>query len=256
MVCTIARFSRDAGRVAIRQRSSFTLSIGQSTIEPSEKRPVPKLSSTIDTPSRLSSAKAWRTNFTVRQRRLRDFQFEPRRRKARGGKGVLDRGDEIVAAELDGRQIDRDDLLASPSGGVPASRFERPAANIEEHPRFLGEGNETSRRQQALLGMAPAQQRLASDNCPGRDVDDGLVGEFDLVLSERLAQVDFQSPPFADFHVHPGFEQATRAATIALGLVERQIRVAERIPSGRRRPRENASTPTVRPITTSLSAMT
>ena len=53
-------------------------------------------------------------------------------------------------------------------------------------------GDEIGRRDQALDGMLPAQQRLeARHRCVGQP-HDGLIEDLDLAVAQRMAQIGFQ----------------------------------------------------------------
>lgn len=67
-------------------------------------------------------------------------------------------------------------------------------ADVDDDPRFLGRFQEPSRRQQPPGGVPPAHQRLHSLRNLGRQIDDGLKHDFELVGGDRLAKVDLQDP--------------------------------------------------------------
>jgi len=41
--------------------------------------------------------------------------------------------------------------------------------------------------------MIPAQQRFAGRNPPGFEIDQRLIEQFELLIGQRLAQVQFQN---------------------------------------------------------------
>ena len=77
--------------------------------------------------------------------------------------------------------------------------------------------------------MTPAQQRLAGRDPPGFQVHQRLEVQLELLVDERLAQVDFQRTARLDDLGHLLAEEAERAAPVRLRPVEGEVGVLEQI---------------------------
>ena len=75
--------------------------------------------------------------------------------------------------------------------------------------------------------MIPAYQGLEAADFLARQVDDRLVVQLEFACRQRLAQVLLHDAAGLHLQVHHGFEEAERAAAVALGAVEREVGVAQ-----------------------------
>ena len=101
--------------------------------------------------------------------------------------------DEVRLDELTGRQVHRHErFVASCRGIAPCARLatgrlEHPAAERQDQPRLLGQGDERNWWDQATDGMLPADEGLEPDDPFGREVDQRLVVQAELAALDRLA---------------------------------------------------------------------
>ena len=106
---------------------------------------------------------------------------------------------------------------------------DRPLAELNDEADLLGHRDEGAGRNQALLGMAPADQGLDPADLVGPEIDDGLVVQLELAGGQRLAQIVLHGAPHLHLRVHLRPEEAVGAAPVALGAVERQVGVADQL---------------------------
>src|SRR5439155_12999150 len=66
---------------------------------------------------------------------------------------------------------------------------QHPLAERADQARLFGEWDEARRREQAVLRMLPAGERLDSIELSGSEIHEGLVMEDDLVELERRSQL-------------------------------------------------------------------
>src|SRR5207237_269390 len=100
-------------------------------------------------------------------------------------------------AELSGGKIHRDgdrrNAARAPRLEVLASASDGPLADRHDEARFLEHGDELRRRDQATLGMLPAQQRFCAACAAVPQIDFRLVEQPELVALERPAQFRAQA---------------------------------------------------------------
>ena len=82
--------------------------------------------------------------------------------------------------------------------------------------------------------MMPAQQRFAAADLVAFQIDQRLVVQLELVVRERLAQVELERAARLHARVHLRLEKTDSAATVALGPIQRHIGLLEQLI--RRRP--------------------
>ena len=116
-----------------------------------------------------------------------------------------------------------------PFGGLPTRLDEHPAADRYDQPGVLGEGDELVRRDETAGGVLPADEGLDPSDGVRVEIEDGLVGEEELVRSDGNAQVGLKLEALADDCLHLGGEQHGAVLPRALGLVEGDIGVAEQL---------------------------
>ena len=146
--------------------------------------------------------------------------------------------DEAGGAELPGRDVDADVAQRGSSGSAARQRGElAPAPRRSTQPPIaddravlLGQLDEVVRAEQAARRVLPAHQRLDADDVPVAQVDDRLV------LQRGTARASIAScsasPHLQPLH-HRGVQFAAvplpGALAVALGLVERQVGVAQQL---------------------------
>ena len=77
--------------------------------------------------------------------------------------------------------------------------------------------------------MSPAHQRLDATSFSGRQVDNGLVVQLELVSRHGVAQIELESPPQAQLGIHALLEEPVAVAAIRLGPIERQVGIPEKL---------------------------
>ena len=77
---------------------------------------------------------------------------------------------------------------AVPVGERARRRLQRPAAELDDQPRFLGDRDELVGRDHPALVVGPARQRLEAGDAAGLELDQRLVGEGEAVGLDRAAQ--------------------------------------------------------------------
>ncbi len=86
----------------------------------------------------------------------------------------------------------------------------------------------------ALDRMGPAQQGLEADDPIGRQIDERLVAELELLERQSPPQIDLHFTALLQAGVHAGLEGAEPAAASPLRLVQCEIRIAQQIARLRR----------------------
>src|SRR3990172_276419 len=75
--------------------------------------------------------------------------------------------------------------------------------------------------------MTPANKRLKSTELTRAELSDRLVGEFEFVVCQCVAQILFQFMPPLHLRIHLRFEKAEDPATVGLGPVQCQIAILD-----------------------------
>jgi hypothetical protein len=105
-------------------------------------------------------------------------------------------------------------------------------AERHNQPDILGDGNEIDRRDHALVGMAPAQQRFKARDPVGREFDQRLVMQFELAIGESPAQIELHVAALLRLPVHLTLEKAMPPAAILFRAIKRQVGVAHQFLAG------------------------
>ena len=119
--------------------------------------------------------------------------------------------------------------FGDPRRGLLAGGLEHPRADLDDQPALLGERDELGRRDEPARRVLPAQQRLGRGDLAGVEVEDRLVDEEQLVAGDRAAQVVLEREPVVRGDVHLVAELGVAVAAGALGLVERDVGVAQQV---------------------------
>ena len=128
------------------------------------------------------------------------------------------------AAELQRRDVDRDGD-ARPGLAVEAGAAQHLLAERNDQPAVLGDRNEFDRRDLAAVGMGPAAQRFHAHDRLAAVVDDRLIGDPQLVVLDRRAQVVLEQLAIEQIGVHRLVIDAGAIAAFVLGPVERHVGV-------------------------------
>ena len=139
---------------------------------------------------------------------------------------VTQRVDQFGVVELAGRQVDGDAHLAH-AGRVQAVQHaaglaHHPFADRHDQPGFLGQADEGVRREHALGGMLPAQQRFQAGQAVGLQAQLGLVIQQQLVALDGVAQVVLDELAAMGFGIQLRGEHLPAVLAAGLGLVQRQ----------------------------------
>ena len=90
---------------------------------------------------------------------------------------------------------------------------------MHDQVALLRHGDEVDGVDHAALGMLPAHQRLEARQLLGRQVDDRLIEDADLVLGERFAQIALERDAVVAVGAHLGAEDLDAVGAAALGAV-------------------------------------
>ena len=112
---------------------------------------------------------------------------------------------------------------------VHANPVQHPLADLENEVRLLRERNELRRRNVAVSGQPPAQQRFGADDAAVAQVDLRLVLDDELVALQRAAQLALQHEPLDGGGIHLGRVEREGVAAVLLRVVHRRIRVADEV---------------------------
>ncbi len=80
--------------------------------------------------------------------------------------------------------------------------------------------------------MQPARQRLDPDDAPAGQLEDGLIVDAQVALLERSPQVGLHLQAPGDTLMHGRLEDLEARLAVGLGLVHRDVGVAEQVFSG------------------------
>nr|WP_056395588.1 hypothetical protein [Massilia sp. Root418] len=164
------------------------------------------------------------------QHALGQLQFQQRGRQAAGAQRAHHFVQEAALAQLARRHVHRhaDRLLAMalPGHRVGARAFQHPAAQRHDQAAVFRHRNEFGRRNKAMLGVVPAQQRLGPHHGFGGAVELRLVVHGQLAAAERAAQVAFQRGAALGLHRHGRLELGQAVAAGMLGVVQRGVGIA------------------------------
>ena len=136
-----------------------------------------------------------------------DFELEPLWRQAGLFQRIHHHRQQIAAAKLQRRQIDRDADIIGPVRRVHAGAAQHQPAERIDQAGLFGDGDEFGRRDHAALGMRPAHQRLEAGDAPGRKVDQWLIIRPQHVVLDRVAQIGLDFAAALGAGVHSGFEK-------------------------------------------------
>src|SRR3979411_2059147 len=140
----------------------------------------------------------------------------------------MDQMREIHIADLNTRQIYRDDQWFSPGRRFAASRPKHPLSDLRNDTALLRNRNEFDRRNISSRGMIPAQQSLEADDPAVGDVFLRLVDEMQLSPGDGIAEVVLQKAAIPHGGAHRSFEESIGPTSFILGAVERGIGMGEK----------------------------
>src|ERR1017187_10429125 len=115
--------------------------------------------------------------------------------------------------------------VSGPFGGSGASLPDDPLPDRDNESDLLDQWNERGWRDHAFFRMIPANQGLESADFIVRQIYHRLIIEFELASRQGLAQVPFHDAAGLHLQVHRRLEEAECTAPVALGAVEREVRI-------------------------------
>ena len=149
------------------------------------------------------------------------------------GERGADVGQQLRTLELASRQVDAHRGCPAwvgklPGGGLAAGLHEHPLAQRHDQARLLGHRDEIDRRDEAALGMLPADQRFDFDDALFVVVqrEDGLVEHPKLAPLERPVQVGLERQTLGRAVGHAQVEHL-EAIAARLGAAHGSVRFAE-----------------------------
>ena len=166
------------------------------------------------------------------QRRLGDLERDRAWVQAGERERVGDLVDQVGVLELAGGDVDRDPqrtMLAMPGRRLFAGRLQHPAADRDDQPGRFRERYERVRRDHATDRVAPADQRLDAGDRLALQVERRLVEQEELAGVERVLEVDLECEPVLRCCPHPGLEHDPAVLARALGFVQREVGIAEKV---------------------------
>ena len=154
------------------------------------------------------------------------FQLEPLGVEAGLVEDADHARDEVLVAELDRRDVDRE-LDPRPLPGLLAGAAQHPLAQRHDQAALLGDADEFGWRDHAVLGMRPAHQRLDPDNAGAVDRDLRLEVQQQLVAGDGVAQILLDHALEMQRPVHLRLEEGIAVPALVLGLIERGVGEAQ-----------------------------
>ena len=97
---------------------------------------------------------------------------------------------------------------------------------MHDEAAVLGQRNELARRDHAARGVLPAHQRFEPDDF-AIDARLRLIIQRQLVLLDGRLQFVLQRAAFAQLFIHFRCKETNRTAALALGPVQRGVRVGQ-----------------------------
>ena len=170
--------------------------------------------------------------------RFRDLDLETGRRQSGFQQNAVDHLGEIVAAELDRRQVDGDGSGNFAFGGVAAGGAQRPFTHFVDRFGFLGERNEFRRRNHAELRMLPSHQGFGAADPAVVERHLELVIQHQFLTFGRMVEIAGERAALAGAVVHFRAIHADRAALLALAAMHRELGIAQELIAFRRIGRE------------------
>jgi len=170
-----------------------------------------------------------------------DLQLQPLRRQTTVGQCAAEVVEKPIV-QLLRRQVHRDHRIAGPLACIVASLAQHPAAQRDDLPTVLGQGNELLRQQQAAFGMLPADQRLGAGDPQVVTAKPWLVVNFELLLGNRVAQLLFAFEALLQALVQFMAVEAPGTAAVGLGLVQGYVGAAQQLAGAGRIVRRDGDT--------------
>ncbi len=148
---------------------------------------------------------------------------------------VTDVADQVALLQVPARDVHGDaQALARRDAAAPlldatAGVLQHPAPERDDLARLLRHRDELPRQHAAVHGVLPAHEGLDAEQLRGLQVDDRLELEEELAPGECLVQVVLEPQPLAQLFLHALVEYHVAALARGLGVVHRDVRVAQHV---------------------------
>ena len=152
-----------------------------------------------------------------------------RRNVSRDQVGQVGAG-ELTGREVDGHPAGRAYAVPLPRRHLPAGLVEHPRSELDDETGLLGHRDELARLEQPTVRVLPPDQRLDTEQRGRRDVDDRLVVQDELTGVDAEAELALDVDPLHRLAAHLAVEQRHSIAAQVLGLVHRDVGVADQRP--------------------------
>ena len=162
----------------------------------------------------------------VQQQTFGQLQLQGARIGPGLGNGSNDLFDKIGLVKLPGADVDGDAQVrhvrvAGPSGQLGAGRLQHPLPQGQNLTTVFGQGNEQAGGDEPALGVAPANEGLATDDLVGMHLR--LEEQLEMPLLQAGAHFGFHLHTLLNGHVHIRGVELQRIAASGFGLVHGQI---------------------------------
>ena len=138
---------------------------------------------------------------------------------------------QILLLELAPGQVDREaqarEARLVPGAHLRAGGAQHEAPELQDQAGLLGQRDELGGRDQAEVGVEPADQRLDADDRAIVQAHLRLVVDDQLGTLERAPQLGLQDQALERGGVHVGGIELVAAARVLLGAIERRVGVAD-----------------------------
>ena len=112
---------------------------------------------------------------------------------------------------------------------LTAHLVDDPALELHHQAGLVHGGQEVEGRHESELGMTPAHERLEVIRAFVVEIDDRLVVHLELLAFHRRAELGLQPETGHHPGVHRGVEHGTRTAAARLGVVHRDVGIAQHV---------------------------
>ena len=102
-------------------------------------------------------------------------------------------------------------------------------AELVDQAAVFRDRDEFRRRDHAAFGMPPPQQRLAGGDLAVLEIDHRLIVGLEAAVADRLTQFELQASPRLGARIHAGLEEAVGPPSVALGAVQREVRILQQL---------------------------
>jgi hypothetical protein len=165
---------------------------------------------------------------------IRTLQDEAGRRQSAVVEGGPNVGDELIVVELVRRDIDADAQVLGARQRAPfhrlATRFAQDeAADFDDEPGLLGDGDELVGPDQTAGGVVPTYERLEGFDRLRLEIEQRLVMHDELAVLQRVPEITVQRVASRQLRLHRGFEHLDPVAAPRLRGVHGDIGAAEKL---------------------------